>query len=163
MLTLPGRNCARTPMHWSSEPHGGFTASAKPVLPVIESGPYGFTHVNVAAQRHDPNSMLDWTERMLRMCKEVPEIGWGDFAPVACGRPDIVALRYTWRNNAVVVLHHLGAERCELRFRPGVEGSNDSLLVNLLSGDDSAPDASGAHGVLMEPYGYRWFSRGRTR
>ena len=31
-LTLPERNCARTPMQWSTEPHGGFTKSDKPVL-----------------------------------------------------------------------------------------------------------------------------------
>ena len=27
-LCLPERNCARTPMQWSTEPHGGFTKSA---------------------------------------------------------------------------------------------------------------------------------------
>jgi hypothetical protein len=36
--------------------------------------------VNVAAQKRDPKSLMDWTERMIRMRKEVPEIGWGDFA-----------------------------------------------------------------------------------
>ena len=30
-LDLPERNCARTPMQWSTEPHGGFTKSDKPV------------------------------------------------------------------------------------------------------------------------------------
>jgi maltose alpha-D-glucosyltransferase / alpha-amylase len=46
---------------------------------VISAGPYGFEHVNVAEQRRDPNSLLNWTERLIRMRKEVPEIGWGDF------------------------------------------------------------------------------------
>ena len=41
-LRLPERNCARTPMQWSTEPHGGFTKSDKSVLPVIDEGPYGF-------------------------------------------------------------------------------------------------------------------------
>ncbi len=79
-LKLPERNCARTPMQWSTEPHAGFTKSDKPVMPVISSGPYGFEHVNVAAQRRDPDSLLDWMERIIRMRKEVPEIGWGDFS-----------------------------------------------------------------------------------
>ncbi len=78
-LSLPERQCARTPMQWSTEPQGGFTKNKKPVLPVINEGPYGFDHVNVAAQRRDPNSLLNWMERMIRMRKEVPEIGWGDF------------------------------------------------------------------------------------
>ena len=30
-LTLPERNCARTPMQWSTEPHGGFTKGDKPM------------------------------------------------------------------------------------------------------------------------------------
>ena len=32
----------RTPMQWSTEPHGGFTRAEKPVLPVIDDGPYGY-------------------------------------------------------------------------------------------------------------------------
>jgi maltose alpha-D-glucosyltransferase / alpha-amylase len=38
-LDLPERVAARTPMQWSSEPHGGFTKSDKPVVPVIEMAP----------------------------------------------------------------------------------------------------------------------------
>ena len=79
-LSLPERNCARTPMQWSNEPRGGFTKSDRPFLPVISGGPYGFEHVNAATQRRHPESLLNWTERIIRMRKEVPEIGWGDFA-----------------------------------------------------------------------------------
>ena len=43
-------------------------------------------HVNVAKQRRDPNSMLNWTERIIRMRKEVPEVGWGDFKVIARAR-----------------------------------------------------------------------------
>jgi len=50
-LNLPERNCARTPMQWSTEPHAGFTKSERPILPVISDGPYGYDHVNVAEQR----------------------------------------------------------------------------------------------------------------
>ena len=49
-------------------------------VPGDQRGPYGFEHVNAAEQRRDPDSMLNWTERIIRMRKEVPEIGWGDFA-----------------------------------------------------------------------------------
>ena len=159
-LSLPERNCARTPMQWSGEDHAGFTAGAHPPLPVIDRGPYGYAHVNVAAQRRDPASFLNWTERMLRMRKEVPEIGWGTFTVLDCGRPDIFALRYSWRNNDVVFVHNLGAEPREVRVVPGAHGLHDGLLVNLLRDDNSAPDGDGAHCILMEPYGYRWFRVG---
>ena len=93
-LKLPERNCARTPMQWSTEPNAGFTKSDHPVLPVISDGPYGFQHVNVADQRRDPNSLLNWMERIIRMRKEVPEIGWGDFSFVATGTPEVLAMQY---------------------------------------------------------------------
>ena len=97
---------------------------------------------------------------MLRMRKEVPEIGWGTFTVLDCGRPDIFALRYSWRNNDVVFVHNLGAEPREVRVMPGAHGLHDGLLVNLLRDDNSAPDGDGAHCILMEPYGYRWFRVG---
>ena len=106
-LRLPERQCARTPMQWSTEPNAGFTASGKPVTPVIDSGPFGFEHVNAAQQRRDPNSMLNWTERIIRMRKEVPEIGWGDFAVIETGDPAVLAIRYDWRNNQVLFVHNL--------------------------------------------------------
>src|SRR6476619_3594966 len=115
-LSLPERNCARTPMQWSTEPHGGFTESAKPATPVIDQGPYGYQHVNVAKQRRDPNSMLNWTERIIRMRKEVPEVGWGDFKVIATRDPAILAIRYDWRNNSVLFVHNLGETPREASF-----------------------------------------------
>ena len=49
------------------------------------------------------NSLLNWTERIIRMRKEVPEIGWGDFAVIASGDPAVLIMRYDWRNNSVSV------------------------------------------------------------
>ena len=37
-LSLPERNCARTPMQWSTEPQAGFTKSDTPFMPVIAEG-----------------------------------------------------------------------------------------------------------------------------
>ena len=157
-LRLPERNCARTPMQWSGEPQGGFTKSDKPILPVITGGVYGFEHVNVAQQRHDPNSLMNWMERMIRMRKEAPEIGWGEFSILQTRTPEVLAIRYDWRNNSVVVVHNLSATPREVWLKLDSEGSG--CLANLLSGENSNSDASGEHCLLLEPYGYRWFRVG---
>jgi len=155
-LRLPERNCARTPMQWSTEPNAGFTKSEHPILPVIDHGPYGFDHVNAADQRRDPNSLLNWMERMIRMRKEVPEIGWGDFRFVSTGTEKVLAMHYEWRNNAVVCVHNLEGTPTEIRMTLEHDGES-CVLVNLLSNDHSEPNKKGKHAIVMEPYGYRWF------
>ena len=157
-LRLPERNCARTPMQWSTEPQGGFTKSEKPILPVISGGAYGFEHVNVAQQRREPDSLMNWMERMIRMRKEAPEIGWGEFSILQTRTPEVLAIRYDWRNNSVLVVHNLSAIPREIWLKVGVEDSRS--LVNLLSGENSNSDASGKHRLLLDPYGYSWFRVG---
>jgi maltose alpha-D-glucosyltransferase / alpha-amylase len=160
-LKLPERNCARTPMQWSTEPNAGFTKSDKPILPVISDGPYGFEHVNVAEQRRDPNSLLNWMERIIRMRKEVPEIGWGDFSFIPTKQSSVLAMRYDWRNNSVLCMHNLSAEPQEVVLSIRADGEDSSTLVNLLSEDHSYPEKKGGkHCILLEPYGYRWFRIG---
>jgi len=159
-LALPERNCARTPMQWSTEPHGGFTKSERPVAPVIDFGPFGYEHVNAADQRRDPDSMLNWTERIIRMRKEVPEVGWGDFALLRTGNHSVLAMRYDWRNNSVVFVHNLADTPCEICFAvAGVPGETSDVLINLLSSDHSRARA-GKHRLTLEAYAYRWFRVG---
>jgi maltose alpha-D-glucosyltransferase/alpha-amylase len=159
-LRLPERNCARTPMQWSGEPHGGFTKSDTPILPVISQGGYGFEQVNAAQQRRDPNSMLNWTERIMRMRKEVPEIGWGSFVVLSSGTPEVLALRYDWRNNAVICVHNFAPTPREIGLELKATTGEKQDLVNLLSEDHSYPDDAGKHHVRLEPYGYRWYRVG---
>ncbi|MGE5538408.1 MAG: alpha-amylase family protein [Gemmatimonas sp.] len=158
-LTLPERNCARTPMQWSTEPHGGFTKSDKPVQPVISGGIYGYEHVNAAAQRRDPNSLLNWTERIIRMRGEVPEIGWGDYTILKVRNPAVLALRYDWRDNSVLFLHNFSSRPVEAVFDVGV-GKPGTTLINLLTDLHSEGDERGRHTVPLEGYGYRWYRVG---
>jgi maltose alpha-D-glucosyltransferase/alpha-amylase len=159
-LELPERVGARTPMQWSTEPHAGFTKSNKPVVPVIDAGAYSYEHVNAAAQRRDANSMLNWTERIIRMRKEVPEVGWGDFEVIDTGDRAVLVMRYDWRNNSVLFVHNLDDKAHEVSFAVGLKNESDRLLVNLLGEEHSRAGEDGKHRLLVEAYGYRWFRVG---
>ena len=135
----------RTPMQWSTEPHGGFTKTDKPVLPVISGGPYGYEHVNAAEQRRDDNSLLNWTERIIRMRKEVPEVGWGDYAVLRVRDQAVLAMRYDWRNNSVLFVHNLAREPREIAFDVGLDDDSGRVLSNLLTDDHSQAGADGKH------------------
>jgi maltose alpha-D-glucosyltransferase/alpha-amylase len=157
-LSLPERSAARTPMQWSSEKNGGFSLADKTVLPAIDGGPFGFQTVNVADQRRHPDSLLNWTERMIRMRKQCPEIGWGHFRLLRTGATPVLGLRYEWRGNALVLLHNLGTAPATVRLELGDEG--DQLLTHLLD-DNHVTPKNGRHVIELEGSGYRWYRVGR--
>jgi maltose alpha-D-glucosyltransferase/alpha-amylase len=157
-LSLPERNAARTPMQWSTEANAGFTRARKAVLPVISSGPFSYQKINAADQRRDPQSFLNWTERMIRMRKEVPELGWGEFRVLELDEPGVLAIRYDWRNVGVLTLHNLRDAALEVEL--SLDRGDGMRLSNLLTGHHSEADRRGRHRIVMEPYGYHWFRLG---
>ncbi|MFL5261343.1 MAG: alpha-amylase family glycosyl hydrolase, partial [Anaeromyxobacteraceae bacterium] len=156
-LRLPERACARTPMQWSTEPQAGFSKARKTVLPVISEGPFGYPEVNAGDQRRDPESMLNWTERVIRMRKECPELGWGDFEALRTARDEVLALRFAWRGNAMVTVHNLAGKPLTAVLSEKEVGSDK--LVNLFA-DDHSRAVKGRHRIDLEPYGYRWYRVG---
>lgn len=156
-LSLPERECARTPMQWTSEPHGGFTTSDTPVVPVIDDRTYGYKKVNVADQRRDPHSLLNWTERMIRMRKECPEISWGEFEVVTTSAAEVLAIRYDWRNTSLVTLHNFSSRATRAAFE--VTAPRGDLLVDVFS-ENHSDGRHGRHEIDLEPYAWRWFRVG---
>jgi maltose alpha-D-glucosyltransferase/alpha-amylase len=157
-LSLKERDAVRTPMQWSNERHAGFSTAEKTIHPVINTGPYTCEQVNVETQRRDPNSLLNWITRIIRLRKECPEIGWGDWKILSTGSPSVLALRYDWRGNSLIVIHNFDEKPHEIRIKPGVEGGE--RLVNLLVENQSDADEGGTHRLALEAYGYRWFRVG---
>ncbi|MHA3773700.1 alpha-amylase family protein [Verrucomicrobiota bacterium sgz303538] len=159
-LKLPERTAVRTPMHWSDDPQAGFSTAQKTVQPVISKGPYSCEKVNVEIQRRDQNSLFNWTARMIRLRKECPEIGWGKWTILKTGTPNVLAIRYDWRGNSLVILHNFDEHPHEVKIKSGVEGGE--LLVNLLVNDQSTAKADGTHHITIEAFGYRWYRVGAT-
>jgi maltose alpha-D-glucosyltransferase / alpha-amylase len=157
-LSLPERHAVRTPMQWTTDRHAGFSTADRTILPVVHEGPFGYHRVNVAEQRRDPSSLLNCTERLMRMRKECPEFGWGDYQLVRTGSPHVLAVLATWRRNAVVAVHNFAAEAQEVTL--AIPGAERAPLTNLLTPEHSSPDTRGRHAVALEPYGYRWFRVG---
>lgn len=157
-LSLEERDAVRTPMQWSSEPHGGFTRGDTPVHPVVSGGVFGHEHVNVAAQQRDPQSALRWTQRMIRLRKECPEIGWGTWELLRTPLASVLVLRYSWRGTTVLTVHNFDEHPCEVKLTAKAVGGD--RLVDLLLEEESLADDTGAHHIRVDAYGYRWFRLG---
>ena len=125
---------------------------------MIDKGPYTYQKINVEAQRRDPDSLLNWTTRMIRLRKECPEIGWGDWEFVKVSAPQVLAMRYTWRGSSLIVLHNFHGKAYEVQLKPQNEA--EQTLINLWVNERSEVKKGEAHHILLEAYGYRWFRVG---
>ena len=99
--------------------------------------------------------MLQWTARMIRLRKQCPEIGWGEWRIVSTGSRAVLAIEYRWRGSTIVCVHNLAAEPQDAKLDLGVE-----ILANLVDVEQIGVGPDGAHHVAVEPYGYRWFRAG---
>jgi trehalose synthase len=156
-LAIPGRASVRSPMQWSNEQNGGFSTADPGQLrrPVVKGKEYGPAAVNVADQREDEGSMLNWMERLIRRRRECPEIGWGTWRVLDCDAKAVLPLRYDWGERIVLTVHNLSSQPCRAVLAPG--GSGDwEKLVHLFGRGTFELRRDGSVRVDLEPYGSRW-------
>mgnify|MGYP001167399253 CR=1 FL=1 len=157
-LSLPERLAVRTPMQWSAEAAAGFSEAPPETLlrPVIDRGAFSYRRVNVAAQQRDHNSLLNWMQRLIRLRRSCPELGWGRSTILETDRTHVFAHRAEWRGRSLVMLHNLAAEGCEVALPPEW---TDGSAVEIFGDSDYGRLARGRT-LRVEGYGYRWFRVG---
>ena len=155
-LAVPDRLAVRTPMQWSDEPGAGFsTADPARLCRPLTEGAYGPLAVNVAAQRRDPGSLLNWFERLIRRRRETPELGMGTWAVIPTDERGVLAHRCDWDGSTVVAVHNFGPEPCRLDLP--LDGIEDAVGADdLLDAPDEQSVGSGLLSLTLAGYGYRW-------
>lgn len=156
-LSQNEREAVRTPMQWSEEGLGGFTLAEQAVRPLIADGPFAYHKVNVASQRTDSNSLLNWLERAIRLRKELPEIGWADYELLDAPE-GALALLYQWRGAVSLIAHNFGERELEWEIsHPALQ--RDSELICLYT---NKPCPRTDKGVRLKLGGrsYGWYKLG---
>jgi glycosidase len=124
-LDRPDRMSVRVPMDWSS----------------------------VARQRRDPDSLLNWMERLIRRRRELPELGWGPVTLLETPAASLFAHRADWEGSSVVAVHNLGEDDAEAELELG----EDIVAVDdLLEQRDHELLDGGRLSVRLGRYGYLW-------
>jgi maltose alpha-D-glucosyltransferase/alpha-amylase len=145
-LAIDGRYSVRAPMQWS--PDGGFSSASELRRPMV-SGAFGPARVNVHAQRRDPDSLLNWFERLIRRRRECPELGFGSFELLETEAPSVFAHRADWEGATVVAVHELAGKPVSVAL-PLTDGES---LVDLFGHDELELPAT----LHLEPFDARWF------
>ncbi|WP_040283800.1 alpha-amylase family protein [Tessaracoccus massiliensis] len=154
-LAAEGRMSVRTPMQWNSSKNGGFSdaAPSKLIQRPVPDG-FGPDHVNVADQRHDPESLWSLIRSLIAVRRQRPEIGWGEFEVLDCGSRSVLAHRVSLEGSAVLAVHNFSADAASVTIRDGF--TPDDVVQDLLD-NQSLVAHEGSLEVALDGYGYRWF------
>jgi trehalose synthase len=145
-LDIESRYAVRAPMQWSAD--GGFSTASELRRPMVE-GSFGPARVNVAAQRRDPNSLLNWFERLIRRRRECPELGFGTMTLLDTGSDSVLAHRSDWNDATIVCVHELSGRPVTVSL-PVSDGES---LVDLFADAEHPLPAT----LSLEPFDARWF------
>jgi maltose alpha-D-glucosyltransferase / alpha-amylase len=155
-LSLPERDAIRTPMQWSGERNAGFSAarSSDLVVPVVGRGEFGYRRVNVADQRRDQSSLLNWFVRMIRARKECPEFGIGSCRVIPSGSPRVLVLVSEAATGTALAVHNLSDRPDPVRLELDPRWRLEEWFAD---GEYQDEERRAEGNVDVGPYGYRWF------
>jgi alpha-glucosidase len=138
-----GRDGERTPMQWDTTENAGF-GKGKPWLPVP---PTYKTH-NVSTESNDPNSVLEFYKRILKLRHTNSALLDGKYTPLNENDPNVLSYLRTYKGEAVLIALNMSASTQKVNFDFSKHGF--SSTKNLL-----ATPKSGAEGgsVSLEPFG----------
>jgi maltose alpha-D-glucosyltransferase/alpha-amylase len=149
-IALRDRNGVRTPMQWDDSPNAGFSTCKPEQLyaPVISDETYGFHRINVAAQRRDPESLLNAIQHMTQVFKSLSSLAdgqlqWLDSAPLST--------MIFWRTNdseTTLALHNLTDSVIDVSLTPFIGETVTDVLVNETYRID--------HNYRLNPYAFHW-------
>ena len=160
-LEVEGRQSVRTPMQWEAGRNAGFsTARPSRLCRPIPDGRFGPMAVNVADQRNEPDSLLNWMERMIRRRIETPAFGWGSYALLRVNDERVLAHRCEWEGEVVLAVHNLSDEPVEVTVSTGGMDGEVTDIVDP-SHDPVETDNARLH-LRMDGYGYRWLRLEQT-
>ncbi|MDE3200787.1 MAG: alpha-glucosidase [Acidobacteriota bacterium] len=140
-----GRDGERTPMQWSDAPNAGFSSpGVKTWLPI----PPSYTTVNVAAEEHNKNSMLDWYKTLIHLKQSVPALEIGKETMLATSSNTVLSWQRTAPGEpAVVVAVNFTASPQKVDL-----SAAGSKAETLLKSPEGVDPASLQH-VELKPFG----------
>jgi alpha-glucosidase len=104
-----GRDGERTPMQWNADTNAGFNAGAKPWLPVAAD----YKTRNVAVQRADPNSVLNFYRTLIAERRTNPALT-GEMKMVDRANPKVLSYIRTGGGKQVLVVLNFGGTVADL-------------------------------------------------
>ena len=123
------------------------------IVPLVQDGEFSYENVNVAAQQRDPNSFLNWMERMIRLRRRSPEFGIGQFEWLKTNDPAVLAHACSAGQSWVFAIHNLSGRELDVNVTLGRKVVG---VLDLLQDCAYRVAENGTQQFRLKPYGYLW-------
>jgi oligo-1,6-glucosidase len=123
-MQLYSRDNSRTPLQWDKSANAGFTKGT----PWLKINP-NYKDVNVAAQEKDPNSILNYNRKMIKLRKENQTLVYGEFKLLVPNDPNIFAYTRILENEKFLVILNFSENVNSFSF-DGISNANPVLINN---------------------------------
>jgi len=155
-ILLFDRNGVRTPMQWDQSLNAGFskTESEKLYAPVITQAPFGPERVNVSNQLTNPDSLLNFIQRLVKIRKQNSTFGSGSLEWCNVADLSILAFKRTFQNETIVVINNLSDLDKKVSFQ---ESELSGVPTNLLTLQPHPEFKNGNIELELAPYQFIWF------
>jgi len=138
-----GRDGERTPMQWDESVNAGFSKAA-PWLPV----PPSYKTHNVADESRDPDSVLSFYKKVLKLRHTNKALLDGDYTPLNENDENVLSYLRAYKNQAVLVALNMSATEQKVSLDLSKRGFSSAKSL-IATGKCSATGQV----VTLEPYG----------
>ncbi|MBP2284056.1 oligo-1,6-glucosidase [Flavobacterium sp. CG_23.5] len=131
------RDNGRTPFQWNDSKNGGFSTS-EPWLKVNDN----HVTLNAAAQDKDPNSVLNYFRKMVKLRKNNPVLIYGKYTLIDAKNPNIYAYTRELDGKKVLVMLNFRSKKAKLNTKINLK--NAKLLIGNYT--------KSSNGLELKPY-----------
>ena len=158
---LRDRDPNRTPMAWTPERNGGFSAAPDPllVLPPITAPGYDYRVINVEVQKELPGSLLNWHRRMLTCRRLLPALRTGNFQLLESSHPSVLVYSRSNETMTVLVATNLSAAGASLYLDLS---QWKGLRTREVIWGSEYPEANDNWFIYLPSFGFSWWLIGEV-
>ncbi len=120
-----GRDNARTPVQWSSEPNGGFTTGT----PWIRVNP-NYQEINVEKAVSDPDSIFYYYKKLIELRKQHEIIVYGSYDLIFEDHEQIYAFTRTLEDEKLLIICNFSKDTPIFELPSHIQYVNYSLLIS---------------------------------
>ncbi|MBT2697421.1 alpha-glucosidase [Bacillus sp. ISL-40] len=120
------RDNARTPMQWDATNKGGFTTADQTWLGVNPN----YTEINIEAQVNDPDSILSFYKKLIRLRKDNPLFVYGTYELLLANHPKLFVYTRRLGKHKAVVINNFSEKSTRFRVPGGLSYSNSKLVLH---------------------------------